>query len=83
MQAHPVVDAVHVAVDTAQHVSALAVGVVDQHVEHRHPPQPDVVGVYQLDRVAGVVIGPQDREVAARTAIGRHQVDEVELRPGL
>jgi hypothetical protein len=40
MQAHTVIDAVHLSVDSGQNVAALAVGVVDQHVEHGHPAQP-------------------------------------------
>ena len=77
----PVVDAVDVAVDAGQDVSALAVGVVDQHVEHRHPAQPDVVGVDQRDLVARIVVGLQDRQIAGRQRVRGQQVDQV--RSGL
>ena len=37
VQRHSVVDAVNPSVVTGQDVSALAVGIVDDDVEHRHP----------------------------------------------
>ena len=45
MERHTVVDAVHGAARLDQDVAALAVGVVEDHVEHGHPAQPLVVGV--------------------------------------
>ena len=77
VQAQPVVDTVNAAVDTAKHVAALAVSVVDQHVEHRHPPKSNVVGVNQRDRLAGIVIRPQHRQIAGRQPVSRNQVDRV------
>lgn len=58
-------------------MTALAVGVVDKHVEHRHPAQPDVVRVHQNDLVTGVVVGPQHRQIARPRPVGGKQVDQV------
>ena len=77
MQAHAVVDAIHVPVDTAQDVAALPVRVVDQHVENGHPAQPDIVGVHQGDLVAGIVVGLQHGQEAGREMACGQQVDEV------
>ena len=74
VQAHAVVDAVDMAVDRGQDVAALAVGVVDQHVEHRHPAQPDVVGVHQGHLVTRVVVGAQHRQESGRN-VARREAD--------
>ena len=60
-----------------QQVAALAVGVVDDGVEHRHPAQPRVVGVHQQRRTA--VGRPPPRSGTAPAWLGtpsRHGVDQ-------
>ena len=59
-----VVDAVPVPVGHRQHVAALAVGVVDDHVEDRHPPQRRGVLVDQRDRLVVPVDAVEDVQPA-------------------
>ena len=61
-----VVDAVPVAVGHLQHVPALAVGVVDHDVEHRHPAQRRRVLVDQRDRLVVLVDPVEDVPEARR-----------------
>ena len=62
VEGHAVVDAVAVAAGHLEHVAALAVGVVDDDVEHRHPPERVGVLVDQRDR--GVVLVDPVEDVA-------------------
>ena len=76
VQRDAVVNAVDAAVHPGQDVAALAVGVVDDSVEDRHPPQPRVVGVHQCHLPAGVVVGGEHRKIACRNGIGRTQIHQ-------
>ncbi len=83
MHAHAMVDPVHPVVDAIEDVPAFAVGIVDQDVEHRHPTQPDIVGVHQDDLVAGVVVRAKDRQVTRLRLAAGKQVDQVGPGPGI
>ena len=72
------VDAVDVAVETFEYVSALAVGVVEDDVEHRHPQQARIVGVDENDLLTKWIERPQDRPIVVRDGVGRAQVHEVD-----
>ena len=58
VQADAVVDPAHRPVGADEHVSALAVGVVEHRVQHRHPAQLGPVGVHQADLTVGAVGSP-------------------------
>ena len=87
VEGQPVVDAVHPVRGvprrtTAQHVTALAVGVVDDGVEQRHPQQVGVVGVREHHVLTLVPAGVEDRAPPRRHRLGRYDVDEAGSRVG-
>ena len=65
---------------TPRDVAALAVGVVEQHVEDCHPLQSRVIGVDQDDFVAAPVEARHDREVVRQYRIRAAQVDQLRTR---
>ena len=73
VEGHAVVDAVAVSPGHLQDVAALAVGVVDEHVEDRHPPQRRGVLVDQADVAVAVVEGVEDVQVAVGDVAGPDQ----------
>ncbi len=78
VEGEAVVDAEAVAVRHGEHVEALAVGVVDEHVEDRHAAQRRGVLVDEGDRVALLVLAAEDSAVAGLRDLGRgDQVDGV------
>ena len=59
-----------------QHVAALAVGVVEDDVEHGHPAQPLVVGVPEHDRLTVGAECVEHPQPARRQRGRRHHVDQ-------
>ncbi len=81
------VDAIPVSPGHRQHVLALAVGVVDDHVEDRHPAQRHGVLVDQRHRQVAAVDPVEDVSPAGRHLALRHQghgvLSAVDLLPAL
>ena len=72
-EADAVVDAVHVAVGHRDDVAALAVGVVHDRVEHRHPAQGRVVAAHERRQVDVVVaVDPELHHARAERALAQH-----------
>ncbi len=83
MQADAVVDAVDGAVHAFENVAALAVGVVEDDIEHGHPLQSRVVGVDECDVAAVHVARVQHGQPPVRYCVDRADVDEVEPVGGI
>jgi hypothetical protein len=79
VQADAMVDAVDAAVGSGQDMATLAVGVVEQDVEHRQPPQLRRVRVHQQRRVAEPVVGAQHPTPPAGDVLHAHHVHQRSL----